>query len=84
MRHTSRFKNTENQVTSMLLLLMKLMPFVNQEVMTNGYMTLPYYYYYNFVVGKSDHSAASVAYDSLVNQLLTLMDGLRLLIVIKG
>jgi len=29
--------------------------------------------------GKSDQSAAGAAYDSLVNQLLTLMDGLRLL-----
>ena len=29
------------------------------------------------VIGKSDQSAAGAAYDSLVNQLLTLMDGLR-------
>ena len=28
--------------------------------------------------GKSDQSAAGAAYDSLVNQLFTLMDGLRL------
>ena len=35
--------------------------------------------YYNgfIVIGKSDQSAAGAAYDSLVNQLLTLMDGLR-------
>ena len=32
--------------------------------------------------GKSDQSAAAAAYDSLVNQLLTLMDGLRLVLTI--
>ena len=32
---------------------------------------------YTLDLGKSDQSAAAAAYDSLVNQLLTLMDGLR-------
>ena len=29
------------------------------------------------IIGKIDQSSAGVAYDSLVNQLLTLLDGLR-------
>ncbi len=36
------------------------------------------------LLGKGDHSAASAAYDSLVNQLLTLMDGLRYSRIIVG
>ena len=59
---------------------MKLMLFVNPEVMyilfvvnASSYENYDYF----MILGKSDQSAAGVAYDSLVNQLLTLMDGLR-------
>ena len=34
-------------------------------------------------LGKTDQSAAGVVYNSLVNQLLTLMDGLRLVVILK-